>query len=84
MFRSMLRNLSRSLTSTSSRPARPLSGRTLLGIEDLENRLAPSTAYMGYLGTISTPVVAQGDVVTGAGPGAGPVVIVVDATKLSL
>jgi hypothetical protein len=72
-----------------------MSGRTTLAIEGLEDRLAPSItpsttdptsqyeANPGYTVHTSTAVVAQSDVVVGAGPGAGPEVKVVDGTRLA-
>ena len=73
MLRSILRKLSRSMTSNSSRPARPMSGRTTLAIEGLEDRLALSTASqlgstllieanLGYTVNTSTTVGVQSDV----------------------
>ena len=94
MLRSMLRKLSHSLTSNSSRPARPMSCRTTLAIEGLEDRLALSTASqlgstmlieanLGYTVYSSTALGVQSDVIVGAGPGSGPEVKVVDGAKLA-
>jgi hypothetical protein len=76
MLRSMLRKLSHSLASSSSRPARPISCRTTLAIEGLEDRLALSitpstedpTSQFGSTLRIEAPNVAQVQVVNSSTP----------------
>ena len=61
MFRSMLRKLSRSLTSNSTRPSCPISCRTTLAIEGLEDRLVPASLYISAAANQSIYIQALGN-----------------------